>query len=284
MGGLSKSNGLAIAEIVIYTPLVVLSLALCIRHSFQFFAGWLFLLIFCALRIVGSALQLARINNPSNIEFYTVPIELFAVGQVILLYTTLGLLARVADGFNKIRHTAIKSLYIQLMRLPLIAGVILIIIGGLASSSTWISTGSYPVNLLTKIGTIIVVAAFALVVTMALMFSPRVAEADRSDVILFNAVRVSLVFILIRLVYSILIAFVDDAAFNPPNANVAAQGFMAVLNEALAVIIYVIAGFRISIIAKKTVAKTESASSRYRNRVAEGTPRSHNFANRENPE
>jgi hypothetical protein len=283
MGGLSNSDGLAIAEIVIYTPLVVLSFALCIRHSFRVFAGWLFLFIFCALRIAGSALLLARINDPSNVEFYTVPIELFAVGQVVLLYSTLGLLARVADGFNQIWHTGIKSLYIQLIRLPLIAGIVLIVIGGVASASTWILTGNYPVDLLTKIGTIIVVAAFAPVAGVALLFSPRVAEADRSDVILFNAVRSSLVFIFIRLVYSLLIAFVDDAAFNPLNANAAAQGFMAVLDEAVAVILYVVAGFRISRLPKKTVVKNESDWSRRWNRVTGGIQRIHNFAHRITP-
>ena len=271
--GLPNRNGLAIAEIVIYAPLVVLSFALCIRHSFRIFVGWIFLFIFCAIRIVGPALQLARINNPNNIAFYTAPIELFAVGQVVLLYTTIGLLARVANAINQVRHISIKALYIHLLRIPLIAGIILVIIGGIVSASTWISTGKYPVDRLTKIGTIIIVAAFAVIVLVALGFTRRRAEVERPDVVLFNAILLSMPFLLIRLVYSLLIAFVDNAVFNPLNSNAAAQGFLAVLVEAIVVILYTVAGFRIPRLPKP---ENESSDwSRNRNRFRGGIQRFH---------
>lgn len=152
------------------------------------------------------------------------------------------------------------------------------VIGGVASASTWITTRNYPIDLLTKIGTIVIVAGFALIVGVALLFSPHVAGADPSDVLLFNAVRVSLPFILIRLVYSLLIVFVDNAAFNPLDGNAAAQGLMAVLEEAVAVILYVSAGFRISRLPKNTAVRTESDWSRRQNRAAAGIQRFHNFA------
>lgn len=266
--GLSNRDGLAIAEIVIYSPLVVLSFALCVRHSFRVFVGWLFLFLFCSIRIVGPALQLASINNPKTIPFHTTPIELFAIGQVLLLYTTLGLLSRVANGVNKIRDTGVKGLYIQLLRVPLIAGIILVIIGTVASASTWISTGSYPIDRLTKIGTIIIVAGFAVIVLVALAFVARRADAERADALLLDAIIASLPLILIRLIYSLMIAFVDDAAFNPLDGNAAAQGLLAVAGEAIAVILYIIAGFRIPKLPGKVVVTTDSDWSRRRNRFA----------------
>ncbi|KIN08178.1 hypothetical protein OIDMADRAFT_48055 [Oidiodendron maius Zn] len=276
---LSSHDGLAIAQIVIYSPLVVLSILLCIRHSFRVFAGWLFLFIFCAIRIVGPALQLAAIKSPKTIAFHTTPIELFAVGQVVLLYTTLGLLARVANGINSIRNTGIKALYIHLIRLPLIAGIVLAIIGGITSAGTWTSSGNYPIDRLTRIGTIIIVAAFAVIVLMALGFVPRRAEAGHSDALLLDTVLASFPLILIRLIYSLLIAYVDDAAFNPLDGNAAAQGLMAVAEEAIVVILYVIAGFKISRLPKNATAKSENKSSRRRSRITRGQ-RLQNFSSR----
>jgi hypothetical protein len=275
--GLSSHDGLAIAEIVIYSPLVVLSFALCIRHSFRVFVGWLFLLIFCAIRIAGPALQLANINNPKTVAFHTTPIELFAVGQVVLLYTALGLLARVADGINNIRNTGIKGLYFQLLRLPLIAGIVLVIIGTVTSASTWISSGNYPIDRLTKIGTIIIVVAFAVLVLMALVFVPHRAEAEYPEALLFDTILASLPLILIRLIYSLLIAFVDDAAFNPLDGNAVAQGLLAVAEEAIVVILYVIVGFRIPKLHKTAVVKTEGDGSKRRNMLT-GVQRLQNFS------
>ena len=276
---LSSHDGLAIAQIVIYSPLVVLSISLCIRHSFRVFVGWLFLFIFCAIRIVGPALQLASIKSPKTIAFHTTPIELFAVGQVVLLYTTLGLLARVANGINSIRNTGIKGLYIHLIRLPLIAGIVLVIVGGITSAGTWISSGNYPIDRLSKIGTIIIVAAFAVIVLMALGFVPRRTEAEHSDALLLDTILTSFPLILIRLIYSLLIAYVDDAAFNPLDGNAAAQGLMAVAEEAIVVILYVIAGFKISRLPKNATAKTENKSSRRRSRITRGQ-RLQNFSSR----
>ena len=256
----------------------MLSFSLCVHHSFRVFVGWSFLFIFCAIRIVGPALQLAGINNPKNIAFYTTPIELFAVGQVILLYTTLGLLAQVADGINKTQNTSIKGLYFQLLRLPLIAGIVLVIIGTVTSAGTWISSGNYPIERLSKIGTIIIVAAFTVIVLMALCFVPRRAEAEYSDALLFDIILASFPLILVRLIYSLLIDFVDDAVFNPLDGNAAAQGFMAVAEEAIVVILYVIAGFRIPRLSKKATVKTESDWPRCWSRFTGGGQRLQNFS------
>lgn len=278
--GLSSHNGLAIAEVVIYAPLVVLSFALCIRHSFRIFVGWLFLFLFCAIRIAGAALNLASINKPKTIAFHTTPVELFSVGQVVLIYSTLGLLARVANGINKVRNTGVRGIYIQCLRLPLIAGIILVIIGTDISAGNWITTGAYTINHLTKIGTVIIVAAFAIIVLVVLVFIPRRAEAERSDALLFDMILLSLPLILIRLVYSLLIAFVDDAAFNPLVGNAAAQGLLAVAEEVIVVILYIVAGFRIPKLPKNVVVKTESDWSRRRNRFVTGIQRFQSFTGR----
>jgi hypothetical protein len=141
--GLSNLNALSIAELVIYAPLTVIACAVSIRHGFHPLKGWIFLFIFCALHIVGAALNLATINSPMVITFVTVPIELFAIGQVVIIYVILGVLARVADSINKERPTTLKALYIHLLRIPFIAGIILVIIGTDASNATWSTTGIY---------------------------------------------------------------------------------------------------------------------------------------------
>ena len=254
--GLSNLNALSIAELVIYAPLTVIACAVSIRHGFHPLKGWIFLFIFCALHIVGAALNLATISSPMVIAFVTVPIELFAIGQVVIIYVILGVLARVADSINKERPTTLKALYIHLVRIPFIAGIILVIIGTDASNATWSTTGIYPINELTKIGFIIFIATFAVLVLMVFVFMPRRSQAEAPSRLLYDIIIASLPFMLVRIIYSLLITFVDNAAFNPITGNVAARGFLATVEEMIITILYIYVGLKLPKLPKEVVVQT----------------------------
>jgi hypothetical protein len=53
---LDGSGKLSIAELAIYLPLLFLALFSLFKHGWHGVLGWLYLAVFCGLRIVGSAL------------------------------------------------------------------------------------------------------------------------------------------------------------------------------------------------------------------------------------
>lgn len=56
-------EAVAIAELVCYVPLTFISLYVAFRHVFAKQFGWIFLNIFCALRIAGAGLEIASARN-----------------------------------------------------------------------------------------------------------------------------------------------------------------------------------------------------------------------------
>jgi len=85
---------LSIVKLIIYSPLFLLSFALLFRHGFKRASGWLPLAIFCLMRLMGSAAQLATITFPNNDNAYIMADVLLVVGLAPLLITGLGLISR----------------------------------------------------------------------------------------------------------------------------------------------------------------------------------------------
>jgi prolipoprotein diacylglyceryltransferase len=63
---LDSTTRLAIAELIIYIFLLPLTFFLLIRHGKRGILGWLFLAVFCILRIISSALQIREYNQVSH--------------------------------------------------------------------------------------------------------------------------------------------------------------------------------------------------------------------------
>ena len=84
----------AIAKLPIYTPLFTASLYVNIRQGFSFLLGWYFLVVFCAIRVTGSALQVVSIKNPTNIGDAIGAAILQSIGISLLLLACIGLLRR----------------------------------------------------------------------------------------------------------------------------------------------------------------------------------------------
>jgi len=91
---LDASGDVSIVEIVVYLPLLVAALAVCLRHGFKKAEGWIFLIILCVVRVAGAACNLVAFNNPSIGLFEAVAI-LNSVGVSPLLLATIGVLARL---------------------------------------------------------------------------------------------------------------------------------------------------------------------------------------------
>jgi hypothetical protein len=78
------TNALSVAELAIYIALAFPTVYLIIKHGRQGLLGWLFLFIFCTLRIIGGALAINSSSPTANI--------ISSVGLSPLLLATSGIL------------------------------------------------------------------------------------------------------------------------------------------------------------------------------------------------
>ncbi|KAL3465118.1 hypothetical protein BJX64DRAFT_285978 [Aspergillus heterothallicus] len=88
----------AIAELAIYIPTALVATLVVLRHGFHRQLGWIYLSVFCGIRVAGAILQILSHNDPSNTDELEWSIILQAVGLSPLLLASLGLLKRMYVG------------------------------------------------------------------------------------------------------------------------------------------------------------------------------------------
>ena len=86
---LNPSEQLAVAEVAIYAILVIPSIYVLFKHGWQGLNGWIFLVGFCMLRIIGCALQISDDKKDSN---STTPAIISGVGLSPLVLAFIGIL------------------------------------------------------------------------------------------------------------------------------------------------------------------------------------------------
>jgi hypothetical protein len=258
---LTYRDGVSIAELVIYFPSLAVALFLSFRHGFGRNSGWLYLIIFCLARIIGPIMQLVLISDPSSTSLYTGSIILQTVGLSPLMLASLGLLSRAADSINRSHHSFINSHILKLIQLVITVGIILSIIGGINASDDLSSSGGYYPGTLSKVGTALLIVSYAGIVLATIIMSFSVSHAEPGEKRLVLAVAVSLPFLLIRLVYSIMVTFSTLRTFNQIYGSVTALLCMALIEEFIVVVIYEGTGLTLREIPKSQHALVGNTSS-----------------------
>jgi hypothetical protein len=92
--GLDSRGIVSVVELIVYIPAIVTAFVLCSRHGFHRSSGWIYTLILCLVRIVGSICELVAINNPST-GLLQATLIIDSIGLSPLLFATLGLLSRL---------------------------------------------------------------------------------------------------------------------------------------------------------------------------------------------
>jgi hypothetical protein len=235
-------DGIAIGEVVVYSPALAIALLLAIRHGFNRSSGWLFLIIFALARIIGACFQLATINDPDNISLYVGAAILQTIGLSPLELTSLGLLSRIISSINKSHTTLVQHYHIKFIQTIVIVGLILSIIGGTDSSSDRAKTGVYTTQPLSEAAMGLYIAAFVMITATAIILSFSVSHAEHGEKRLLLALAVSLPFLLVRLVYGSISNFANTSDFNPLTGNVTIYLCMALIMELCVVITYEVVG------------------------------------------
>lgn len=86
---------IAIAELVIYIPVGLVSLFVVFRHGFHRQLGWIYLFALSTIRIAGGVIEIMSYHAPSNTSYQEWSVILQSVGLSPLLLASLGLLKRM---------------------------------------------------------------------------------------------------------------------------------------------------------------------------------------------
>ena len=89
-----SSGYVSVAELVFYTPGLLLAYLTCSRHGFSRASGWVYTFLLCIVRMAGAICQLVMYSNPSS-GLIAATIILDGIGISPLLLATLGMLSRL---------------------------------------------------------------------------------------------------------------------------------------------------------------------------------------------
>ena len=140
----------------------------------------------------------------------------------------------------------------RLLGLVPLVGLILAIIGGIDEASSNPSKMSTGLDLV-RAGVIIFLVIFIILAIITLATFLRLRSVSAGDERILYALALSIPFILVRLIYSIIVDFAGNPQFNLITGDVVIQGCMASLMEYIVVILYLIAGLVAPHIAKSNV-------------------------------
>ncbi|KAJ5385848.1 hypothetical protein N7509_008389 [Penicillium cosmopolitanum] len=274
----ATAEHLAIAELVVYIPILLLAIFVVFRHGFYKQLGWIYLCIFGAIRVVGSIMEILSVKNPDNSSDKEWATILQSVGLSPLLLSTLGLLKRVFDEtsdrvpsdplstknillqivslfsgvfgifgklfsiYNK-KATAVsyRSKVVQLLHIPAFIALILAISGGSDEASADESdraSGKSEVRAAIIMFLLIYIATCILWVITVRDLGKMQSSQKR----IFLCVFLALPLIAVRLLYSLISDFGNNPKFSLIDGNITIQIVMATLEEFAVVFLYTVLG------------------------------------------
>ncbi|KAI1374588.1 hypothetical protein F4677DRAFT_425520 [Hypoxylon crocopeplum] len=234
---LTERDNISIAQIVIFVPSLCIALWLAIRHGFGRNSGWLYMILFSLARIIGAALQLATISDPTNISLHIGAMTLQSIGLSPLIMVQLALLGRALGSIRRTTTALVTEQRMRLIHLVALVGLILGAVGGSQSGQSVGQTGTYTVSGISQAGIGLMIAAFGLLAISTAVVAMQLSAVETGEKRLVLAVGLSLPFTLIRLAYSAESVFGHNPDFNQLTGNVNIQLGMAVIMEIIVVAI-----------------------------------------------
>ncbi|OAA47414.1 hypothetical protein BBO_02869 [Beauveria brongniartii RCEF 3172] len=209
-----RYDGLAVAQILLYTPFLGGAIMLCLRHGLAKSAGWRYLAVLALVRLVGSALRLASLSSPTNQSLYIGWLVLGGLGLGPLILMLLGLLSRTFASMRRNGHDIVPPLAHRAIQTLMLVAVILLLVGGFSSTLT-VSPGggggsgapeiSYATT--SRAGSAIMIAVYVLLCAETLLAFVNQGYVAQGEHRIVLAVVVCLPFVLVRLMYSAIIVF-----------------------------------------------------------------------------
>ncbi|KAG1758036.1 hypothetical protein EDB19DRAFT_82104 [Suillus lakei] len=217
---------LAAVTIAMYAPFLFISIRLAVKYGIKRGDGWILLLVFCIIRVLGGALLVAAEEiTPVNISLYIGGYSLEASGLSPLLLCTLGLLHSIfqtPDGLSRYNKQ------FRLLNLLGMLALILTIIGITNASSSNTSSSS-SANTIRRVGVILFCVLYIILAGVCLYLWSQIRFVMRYRKQLLKAISVALPFLLVRTIYSVLSTF-SSSTFTITTTTQPATGDLAKFN------------------------------------------------------
>ena len=241
MGKLNGKGDLSAAEIAFFSPALIISIFVVVRHGFSRQAGWLYLCILSILRLIGSSCTLyAETQNDNSTSLQEAAAITSAVGTAPLLLALLGFLERVNQGMGQ---KGFSKIIFRALRLVGVVALVLAIVGGTDESKTNLSSISTGHDLM-EAASIIFMVIYLSLAALTIIHLTRKSHVVQGDQKLLYAGLAALPFLLVRVIFTIIVSFAKSphSDFYFRNVNVWAESFMQFLMEVIVVILFAIAG------------------------------------------
>ncbi|KAK5060990.1 hypothetical protein LTR84_007531 [Exophiala bonariae] len=239
---LSGFEILDILELIFFTPGLVASIYVVYKHGHRKQLGWRFLVMICLFRLIGASTSLASVHHPSTGLTVTYDI-MNSFGLSAVIYTALGLLARVQSGMDV--HGLPPRIF-RLLGLPGIAGLVLCILG---SINIFSDDTSDQKNGLTyfRVAMILFLVVFVADILITIHSYFHISHVQKSDRRLLFAVTAAIFFMATRTCFSLLCAFANNpryfSSWSLEWEAILVHACLGVLMEAIIVGIFLWAGF-----------------------------------------
>jgi len=261
---ITHRNIVSIVEVAVYVPCLLTAIFLAIRHGFGKSAGWYFLVVFSLARTIGPSMQIATSSYPTSTALYTGYTILQSVGLSPLFLATLGLLSRLLESINRSHKALLSTLAIKLIELVLLVALILGIVGGIDASDNLAKNGGvYKVPTISKVGSALFIASFAAIVVSTILLSFSVRHAEPGEKRILMAVAMSLPFLLVRLIYSVISTFSHSKLFSPLSGSIVVLVCVGLIEELLVVVVYEGTGLTLKKISEHHVAAGSEPQNRH---------------------
>ncbi|KAM0253652.1 hypothetical protein ACHAQJ_007164 [Trichoderma viride] len=242
MANFTLSDGLAIWELIYYVVALVCSVAASYRHGLSRSSGWIFLTILSTIRVIGCSAQVATVTTKSDTVETIATIASF-LGLSPLLLATLGILSRVYFSVLELPWNLVFGFFIaKIVQLPTVVALILCIVGA-TSANTPADIANQDTIKAAVIVYLIVLILLAILTMVAGIMSCMTNRHVESTML--NVVAVSLPFLLLRLIHSLLLVFskkFQDSAAKGSTSSVIAELCMARVEEMIIVLLFLYAG------------------------------------------
>jgi len=240
---------------------LVASVFVVLKHGGNRLLGWRFLVLICLFRVVGAILSIVSIHHPSS-GIITAADVMNNFGLSAIICTALGLLGRIEESLE---GRGIPNRFFRLLGLPVLAGLILSIIGStnvFSDSASDRSTGFTEL----KAGVMLFLAVFVAEILVTGHCLSRYGLIKAGEHRVLYAVTAALPFIGVRVLYSILCVFDNSKYFSSWSSArlaVLVHGVMGILMEAIIVTIFIVAGFLASAVEKPAPRRGQVSAPRY---------------------
>ncbi|PYI24820.1 hypothetical protein BO99DRAFT_293818, partial [Aspergillus violaceofuscus CBS 115571] len=216
-------DGISILQIIVYVPTFISGYFLIWKNSIKQSLGYGYLMVFATLRIIGVCCNLAAINNPSVLLYITVGI-----------YSAIGVSPLISVYNSFFSRASMHCAWIYTFYVLTVVALIITIISFISYMSLLIFQH---LSSKIKIGTILfVVAWFMLCILFGILYWKRLF-IEKGEQRTLLAVGLSLPFLAVRILYSVLMWFLSSSTFNFINGNPTVELVMSVLEEFAVIII-----------------------------------------------